>query len=144
LQATNVPDTSISLPDPATVDLGEKVYPGALKELEGLSSNIQYEQLDYLGLENSLDRLVATFHTKLPSGFSGTPARQEAQNTYFWSDWDDNCTRTLLGTVKVNMHDIPTIPTDGLAYAAVRLINLQSAPANNPRSPACVRASPGT
>jgi hypothetical protein len=135
-QITNVPDTSISLPDPATVDLGalakkygkdaaasrfrfpdlheaiassesqqfllayhntwsnlELDFPGALKELEALSGNIQYEQLDYLGLEHSLDRLVATFHTKLPSGFSGTLCMTgSTEYVIFWSDWDDNCT----------------------------------------------------
>jgi signal transduction histidine kinase len=68
-------------------------FSGALKELEGLSGNIQYEQLDYLGLEYSLDRLVATFHTKLPSGFSGTLCTAgSAEYVTFWSDWDDNCT----------------------------------------------------
>jgi hypothetical protein len=93
-----------------------------------LSGNIQYEQLDYLRLEHSLDRLVATFHTKLSSSFSSTLYMTgSTEYVIFWSDWDDNCTWTLLGTVKVNMHDIPTIPTDGLAYAAVLLINLQSA-----------------
>jgi len=102
-------------------------FASALKELEGLSGSTQYEQLDCLGLEYSLSRLVATFHIKLPYGFSGTLCTAgSTEYVTFWSDWDNTCEWTLLGTMSVNVHDIPGIPSDGLAYAAVLPVDLQS------------------
>jgi hypothetical protein len=102
-------------------------FSSALKELEDLSGSTQYEQLDCLGLEYSLDLLVASFHIKLTSGYSGTLCTA-GSNEYvtFWSDWDNTCQWTLLGTVSVDVHDIPDIPADGLAYNAVFPVDLQS------------------
>ena len=101
--------------------------PGALEELQNLSGNTGYERLDCLGLEYTLDRLVATFHIKQSSGYSGNLCTAgSTEYVTFWTDWDDNCTWTLLGTVQTTVHDIPNIPKDGLAYSAVYPVSIES------------------
>lgn len=169
-QVTNSPNTPISLPAPAAVDLGTLAskygkevaasrfgfpdlhaaitssgsqqellayhntwsnlkldFSSALEELQNMSGITQYEQLYCLGLEYSLDWLVATFHIKLPYGYSGTLCTAgSTEYVTFWSDWDNTCQWTFLGTVQVNVHDFLNIPADGLAYDAVLPVDLQS------------------
>ena len=34
----------------------------------------------------------------------------------FWADWENTCKLEYVGTVKLNVPDIATIPADGLHY----------------------------
>lgn len=100
---------------------------GALAALDKTKADVSYEELECLGLEYNLDRLVATFRIKRPTGYSGslcTPGSQEY--VAFWVDWDDTCEWTYLNTVAVNVHDISTIPADGLAYSAILPVDLNA------------------
>lgn len=108
-------------------------FPGALQQLQGISGNTMYEQLYCLGLEYSLESLVATFHIKLPSGYSGSLCQSgSTEYVAFWSDWNSNdCTLpnlglSYLGTVQVNVHDIQDIPKDGISYSAILPVDFQS------------------
>jgi len=95
--------------------------------LDKTSADVSYEQLDCLGLEYNLDRLVATLRIKRPTGYSGglcTPGSREY--VAFWADWDDTCQWTYLNTVAVNVHDMPAIPADGLVYSAILPVDLTS------------------
>jgi hypothetical protein len=96
----------------------------AVVALDKTKADVSYEELECLGLEYNLDRLVATFRVKKPSGFSGgLCTKGSLEYVAFWADWDDTCDWTYLGTVTVNTHDIP-IPADGLAYSAILPVDL--------------------
>ncbi len=96
----------------------------ALEALDKTKADVSYEELECLGLEYNLDRLVATFRVKKPTGFSGgLCSKGSLEYVAFWADWDDTCEWDYLGTVTVNTHDIP-IPADGLAYSAILPVDL--------------------
>ena len=95
---------------------------GALAET---NANVSYEQLECLGLDNNLSRVATTFRIKRPTGYSGDLCHAGSQEFIaFWADWDDTCKWSYLGTVQVNVHDIASIPKQGLCYTAVLPVNL--------------------
>ena len=100
-------------------------FDDALNALANTSGNTTYEQLYCLGLDYGRGNLVATFEVKLSSGYSGTLCTAGSDEyVAFWADWDNTCTWSYLGTVPVNVHDISSIPKDGLTYSAVFPVNL--------------------
>jgi hypothetical protein len=102
------------------LDLG-----GAFGALEQTSGNVSYEELECLGLEYNLERLVATFRVKLSAGYSGELCSAGSQEyVAFWADWDDTCEWTYLGTTSVTIHDFPKLPAGGLTYSAVLPVDL--------------------
>lgn len=70
-------------------------------------ANIDYEELDCIGLDYNIESLVATFSVKKKYGFSGDLC-DDGSNEYiaFWVDWDNDCNWEYLDTVKINVHDI--------------------------------------
>jgi hypothetical protein len=123
-----------SVTQPALLDLHKTWsnikldFPGALAALEDTSGDIDYEELYCLGLDYSNEYLVATFRIKLPYGYSGDLCQAgSTEYVAFWSDWDsDACTLSYLGTAQVQVHDIPSIPKDGLSYSAVIAVDLRA------------------
>jgi hypothetical protein len=100
-------------------------WQAAVAALANTNGNVTYEQLDCLGLDYNLERLVATIHIKKPSGYSGNLCQKGSMEyVAFWADWDNTCQWTYLDTVAVNVHDISPMPTDGLHYAAILKVNL--------------------
>jgi hypothetical protein len=96
----------------------------AIAALDKTKADVSYEELECLGLEYNLDRLVATFRVKKPTGFSGgLCSKGSLEYVAFWADWDDTCEWTYLNTVTVNTHDI-LIPGDGLVYSAILPVDL--------------------
>jgi hypothetical protein len=97
-----------------------------LGDLEKTNANVSYEELECLGLEEDLpERLVATFRIKRPTGYSGDLCHAGSEEyVAFWADWDNTCEWKYLGTVAVNVHDIATIPPQGLCYAAILPVDL--------------------
>ncbi len=99
----------------------------ALAALDKTKADVTYEELECLGLEYNLERLVATFRVKKPNGFLGglcTPGSKEY--VAFWVDWDDTCQWTYLNTVAVTTHDIAPLPAGGLSYSAVLPVDLSA------------------
>jgi hypothetical protein len=95
--------------------------------LDKTKADVSYEVLECLGLEYNLDRLVATFRIKRPSGYSGNLCSAGSQEyVAFWADWNDTCEWTYVGTVAVNVHDFSTIPAGGLAYSAILPVDLNA------------------
>lgn len=94
--------------------------------LENTKANVTYEELECLGLDESLpERLVATFRIKRPTGYSGDLCHAgSTEYVAFWADWDDTCTWSYLGTAQVDVHDISKIPADGLRYSAILPVDL--------------------
>lgn len=96
----------------------------AVAVLDKTKADVSYEELECLGLEYNLDRLVATLRVKKPTGFSGgLCSKGSLEYVAFWADWDDTCDWTYLGTVTVNTHDIP-VPPGGLSYSAILPVDL--------------------
>lgn len=98
----------------------------AVELLENTKGNVSYEELNCLGLDYNREWLVAIFSIKRPCGYLGglcSPGSYEYIS--FWADWDDTCEWTYLDTVKVKVHDIPTIPSGDLHYAAILPVDLR-------------------
>lgn len=94
--------------------------------LGGTKADVSYEQVECLGLDDNVERLVATFRIKRPFGYSGELCEAGSkEHIAFWADWEDECEWTYLGTVSVDVHDFPSIPDDGLAYSAVLPVDLR-------------------
>lgn len=80
--------------------------------------NETYEQLGCIGLNTTTSTLVATVDVKLSSGYSGGLCTSGSQEyVAFWADWGSGW--EYVGTTAVNVHDITSIPSDGLKYAAM-------------------------
>jgi hypothetical protein len=101
-------------------------FVGAVGALLKTSADVDYEELECLGLDEGIpERLVGTFRIKRSAGYSGDlcyPGSQEY--VAFWADWENSCHWTYLSTVKVNVHDIPFIPKEGLCYTAILPVEL--------------------
>jgi hypothetical protein len=112
-----------------------KLNPELVKILEGVQPvlaekpNTKYEELHCVGLNYDMDTLVATLTVKLPYGYSGglcTAGSQEyvAFWAYLWDQIEGVCSWEYLGTASVNVHDIATIPSEGLQYAVYLPVDL--------------------
>jgi len=101
-------------------------FAGAVAALQDTSADVSYEEIECLGLDEGIpERLVADFRIKRPFGYSGDLCHPGSQEYIaFWADWDNTCKYTYLSTVKVNVHDIPTIPKEGLCYSAILPVDL--------------------
>lgn len=96
----------------------------AVAALAATEANTDYEELECVGLDYNLERLVGTFRVKLPYGFGGNLCGPgSTEYVAFWADWDDNCEWTYVGTTKVNLHDLP-VPKEGLCYCATLPVDL--------------------
>lgn len=93
------------------------------------SSNTRYEQLNSVGLNYDLDELAAQVTVKLPYGYSGDLcSKGSMEYVAFWIYIRDQiegmCRWYYVGTAAVNVHDIGSIPADGLYYALRMPANL--------------------
>lgn len=89
----------------------------SLAALEKTQNDVSYEELDCLGLDYNRGWLVATLTIKRPTGYSGNLCQAGSfEYVAFWADWEDTCRLEYVGTVKLNVHDIASIPPDGLHY----------------------------
>lgn len=98
----------------------------ALLEMEKTQADVEYEELECLGLDEVFpERLVATFRIKRSTGYSGDLCHKGSlEHIAFWADWEDTCTWTYLGSQTVNVHDISTLPDGGLCYTAFQPVDL--------------------
>jgi hypothetical protein len=101
--------------------------------LAATNGSIEYEQLECIGLEEGdggPDALVGTLVIKLPTGYLGNPcAAGSREYVAFWIDWGGGW--QWVGTAAANVHDIATIPKEGLSYAVYQPVNL------NPHRKSC-------
>ena len=99
--------------------------PAAIAALDKVQADVTYEEVECLGLDNNYDWLGATFRIKRPTGYSGDLCHPGSfEYIAFWADWDNECKWTYLDTVEINVHDIASIPADGLAYTALLPVDL--------------------
>ncbi len=99
----------------------------AVAAVEKTSGNTSYEELTCLGLDYNREWLVGTFVVKRPSGYSGNLCSPgSTEYVAFWADWDNTCQWKYLGRAEVVVHDIATIPADGLCYTAMLPVDLDA------------------
>lgn len=102
-------------------------WPAAVAGLTALDSGTAFEQLDCVGLDITLPRLVGTVTIKRPVGYNGGLCTAgSTEYVAFWADLGPDCALSYLGTAEVNVHDIASIPPDGLSYAAVLPVDLSA------------------
>jgi len=103
-------------------------WAAALSALADLDGNVSYEQLCCVGLDIAQSRLVGTVKIKLPTGYSGDLCTAgSTEYVSFWGDFGNaDCSLTYLGTASVPVHDIASIPPDGLTYAVVLPVDLSA------------------
>jgi hypothetical protein len=109
-----------------------KLNPELSKNLKNIGSilfpenpNTAYEELRCVGSANynyDLDMLVATLTIKKPSGYNGPLCSAGSYEyvafwAYAWDQIEQMCAWKYLGMSSVNVHDISTIPKEGLQYA---------------------------
>ena len=92
-------------------------------------ANTKYEELHCVGLNYDLDTLVATLTVKLPYGYSGDLCKDGSYEyvgfwAYVWDQIEGMCSWKYLGTANVNVHDISSIPPEGLQYAVKLPVDL--------------------
>jgi len=96
-----------------------------LGELLDSNADIAYEELESVGLDYNLERFIATFRIKQSIGYSGNLCTAGSKEYItFWADWDNTCDWAYVGTVAVDVHDIASIPKDGISYSAILPVDL--------------------
>jgi len=102
------------------IDIGELVA-----AIEDTTGNINYEELEDVGLDRNLEKVTATYRVKLPTGFSGSFCSDgSTEYVAFWADWDNTCQWTYLGTIEVRAYDFEALPDGGLCYTAALPVDL--------------------
>lgn len=89
----------------------------AIAALEQTKANVAYEELSCLGLDYNRGWLDATLTIKRPTGYLGNLCQKGSyEYVAFWADWENTCEYEYLGMVALNVHDIASMPPDGLHY----------------------------
>lgn len=95
-------------------------------------SNVDYEQLTCVGFDYSLSQLKATLIVKRPCGYCGELCKAKGSYEYvaFWAyvknPLANVCKWVYCGTARVNVHDIPRIPAEGLHYAVNQSVDFST------------------
>ncbi len=94
--------------------------------VEDTTGNIDYEELEDVGLDQRRSKLVATYRVKKQSGFSGGLCTSGSlEHVSFWADWADTCDWEYLGTVSLRAYDLTTLPDGGLCYSAALPVDVE-------------------
>ncbi|MEM4309524.1 MAG: helix-hairpin-helix domain-containing protein [Candidatus Nitrosocaldus sp.] len=89
--------------------------------------NTTYEEITCVGLDTNEDALVSVVRIKMPYGYSGNLCTKGSMEYIsFWIDWLDGSGWTYAGTTAVNVHDISSIPKDGLYYSVYLPVDLST------------------
>jgi hypothetical protein len=90
---------------------------GVLFPVDKSKANVDYEELECVGLDYNTENLVATIKIKKKAGYSGTLCDAGSKEyVAFWIDWNDSCKWQYLNTVELKVHDI-NMPGDHLCYS---------------------------
>lgn len=118
------------------------------KEIADLFNKLQiatdgdtsFEELSCVGLLPSQDMLEAVLTLKKKSGYSGgTCTRGSVEYVAFWIDFADGGGFTYMGTTSVRVHDLATIPAEGVKYAVFLKTDLSQRIASCLAGPRLVR-----
>lgn len=106
LSNINLADFGIDLDD-FTTDLDNKDF------------NVNFEEIESVGLNTARDTLGAVINIKRPSGYGGNLCKKGSlEYVSFFADFNNDGTYDrYLGTTSVKVNDIQNIPSEGLKYA---------------------------
>ena len=94
------------------IDIFGKLFP-----VDTSKANVEYEELECVGLDYNTESLVATIKIKKNIGYSGDLCKAGSKEYLsFWIDWDDKCSWQYLNTVELKVHDIK-MKGDHLCYS---------------------------
>ncbi|HTU44664.1 MAG TPA: hypothetical protein VMF91_06355 [Bryobacteraceae bacterium] len=89
------------------------------------SGNTDYEELDCVGLDVNRSMLAGVVKMKLPYGFNGGLCTAgSTEYVAFYVDWGSGF--QYVGTATLNVHDISSLPANGLEYAVTVPVDLAS------------------
>lgn len=81
-------------------------------------ANVDFEELECVGLDYASESLVATLKIKKKTGFIGDLCDAGSKEYIsFWVDWNDECSWQYVNTVELKVHDI-NMKGDHLCYSA--------------------------
>jgi hypothetical protein len=70
-------------------------------------ADVDYEELECVGLDYNTESLVATIHIKKNLGYSGSLCDPgSTEYIAFWVDWNNKCEWQYINTVSLKVHDI--------------------------------------
>jgi len=99
-------------------------YTEIVAALAKTQADVSFEELRCLGLDTNRGMLAATIVIKRPSGYSGNLCQYGSfEHIAFWVDWNNTCDWTYVTTVSIKVHDISSIPADGLTYTAAAKVS---------------------
>ena len=106
LEKLNLEELGINIDD-FTLELGSKDF------------NVGYEEIVSVGMNTAQDTLGAVIDIKRPVGYGGNLCKKGSlEYVSFFADFNNNGVfEKYLGTTFVRVHDISTIPAEGLKYA---------------------------
>lgn len=94
------------------IDKFGKLYP-----VDTSKANVDYEELECVGLDYNIESLVATIIIKKKFGYSGDLCKPGSiEYLSFWIDWNDKCSWQYLNTVELKVYDIE-MKGDHLCYS---------------------------
>lgn len=110
---TQYPTSEITMLQKSVLD-GLKIdYSSVIDKIAGnvkadnSKANIDYEELQCLGLDYNSEFLVASIKIKKKTGYNGDLCHAGSKEyVAFWIDWDNTCNWTYLNTVELKVHEI--------------------------------------
>lgn len=124
------PQLAAEIAPPLAKNLFSELGIDAVKVLDkffATSGDTTYEELTCVGLDpapSTPDALVGVVRIKRPNGYLGDPCDAGSiEYVAFWVDWGGGW--DWVGTAQVRVHDITSIPREGLAYAVYQPVNLE-------------------
>jgi hypothetical protein len=88
-----------------------------LPYIDKTKANVDWEELECVGLDYNSENLVATIKIKKNNGYSGDLCDAGSKEyVAFWIDWNNDCKWEYLNTVQLDVHDLK-IPAEGLFYS---------------------------
>ena len=85
--------------------------------IDKTKANVDYEELECVGLDYNTESLVATVKIKKKAGYSGSLCDAGSKEyVAFWVDWDNSCDWEYVNTVQFKVHDVD-MPGDFLSYS---------------------------
>jgi hypothetical protein len=104
----------------------------AATEIDGIFGKLQvktdgdtsFEQLSCIGARPSNEVLEGVITIKKPLGYSGSLCSTGSREyVAFWVDFSDGTGFHYLNTTSVDVHDLSTVPADGIKYAVFTTAN---------------------
>ncbi|MGD1046696.1 MAG: hypothetical protein ABR936_15415 [Bacteroidota bacterium] len=104
----------------AKIDVGQLIDKlSIVTPMDASKADVDYEELECVGLDYNTESLVATIKIKKNIGYSGGLCDVGSKEYIsFWIDWDNKCSWQYLNTVELKVHDIQMVG-NGLYYSVL-------------------------